>query len=65
MFGRWLPYAKAADGITIDSKFVMFITEPSDDLTQHYMTTIVNNLAIPSRKLVEPSSESKLKLTLD
>jgi hypothetical protein len=65
MFGRWLPYAKINDGITIDSKFVMFITDPSDDLKQHYTTTIINNLAVPSKKLVEPSGDNKLKLTLD
>ena len=65
MFGRWLPYVKAEDGITIDSKFVMFISEPTEDLKQHYVTTIVNNLAIPSKKLVEPSMDNKLKLTLD
>jgi hypothetical protein len=65
MFGRWLPYVKAVDGITVDSKFVMFITEPSEDLKQHYITTIVNNLSVPARKLVEPGSESKLKLTID
>lgn len=64
MFGRWLPYAKAQDGVTIDSKFVMFITEPSEDLKQHYITTIINNLTIPAKKLVEPSG-SNLKLTLD
>lgn len=65
MFGRWLPYAKTTDGITIDSKFVMFITEPTEDLKQHYVTTIVNNLAVPSKKLVEPSGDNRLKLTLD
>lgn len=65
MFGRWLPYAKMEGGITIDSKHVMFITEPTEDLKQHYITTIVNNLAVPARKLVEPGSESKLKLTID
>jgi hypothetical protein len=65
MFGRWLPYVKSDGGITIDSKFVMFITEPTEDLKQHYITTIVNNLTVPARKLVEPGSESKLKLTID
>jgi hypothetical protein len=64
MFGRWLPYAKAEDGVTVDSKFVMFITEPTEDLKQHYITTIVNNLAVPPKKLVEPNG-SNLKLTLD
>ena len=27
MFGRWLPYTKNENGITVDSKFVMFIVE--------------------------------------
>ena len=65
MFGRWLPYTKSENGITVDSKFVMFVVEPTEDLKQHYMTTIVNNLAVPARKLVEPSMDNKLKLTLD
>jgi hypothetical protein len=65
MFGRWLPYAKANDGITVDSRFVMFITEPSDDLKQHYVTTIVNNLTVPSKKLVEPTGDNKLRLAID
>jgi hypothetical protein len=65
MFGRWLPYAKMPEGITIDSKFVMFITEPSEDLRQHYVTTIINNLAVPSKKLVEPVGDNKLKLSID
>jgi hypothetical protein len=65
MFGRWLPYAKIQDGLTIDSKYVMFVAIPTDDLKDHYMTTIVNNLAVPSKKLVQPSGDSKLKLTLD
>jgi len=64
MFGRWLPYTKATDGITVDGKFVMFVTEPTDDLKQHYITTIVNNLAVPTKKLVEPS-DHKLKLSID
>ena len=65
MFGRWLPYAKSQDGITIDSKFVMFIVDPSEDLKQHYITSIVNNISVPPKKLVEPSGSNKLKLTLD
>lgn len=65
MFGRWLPYAKMPEGITIDSKFVMFITDPSEDLKQHYVTTIINNLAVPSKKLVEPVGDNKLKLAID
>lgn len=65
MFGRWLPYTKSDTGIDIDSKFVMFVTEPTEDLKQHYLTTIVNNLTVPARKLVEPSMDNKLKLTLD
>jgi hypothetical protein len=43
----------------------MFVVEPTEDLKQHYLTTIVNNLAVPARKLVEPSMDNKLKLTLD
>ena len=65
MFGRWLPYANSKEGIVIDSKFVMFITDPSEDLKQHYITSIVNNLAVPAKKLVEPTGSNKLKLTLD
>lgn len=65
MFGRWLPYAKAEDGVTVEAKSVMFITEPTEDLKQHYITSIVNNLAIPSKKLVEPVGSGNLKLSID
>lgn len=65
MFGRWLPYANSDDGIIVDSKFVMFVTDPSEDLKQHYITTIVNNLTVPAKKLVEPVGSNKLKLTVD
>lgn len=64
MFGRWLPYAKAEGGIVIAASFVMFITEPTEDLKQHYLTTIVNNLAVPAKKIVTPSMDNKLQLVL-
>ena len=65
MFGRWLPYAKMEEGIVLDSKAVMFITEPTEDLKQHYITTIVNNLTVPAKKLVEPIGSGNLKLSID
>ena len=65
MFGRWLPYTKSENGIVIESKHVMFVTDPTDDLKQHYITTILNNLAIPMKKLVEPTGSGNLKLTID
>jgi len=65
MFGRWLPYAKNIEDITISEKSVMFVTEPSEDLKQHYITTIVNNLAIPAKKIIEAAGPEGLKLAID
>ena len=61
MFARWLPYADIKNGVMIPKSNVVFVCDPMEDLEQHYLTVVVNNLFIPSNKLATPD----LKLALD
>jgi|688.fasta_scaffold828693_2 hypothetical protein len=61
MFAKWVPYMKQDDGVKVLKSNTLFAGEPMDDLREHYMTVIVNNLFIPQKKLSEP----QLKLALD
>ena len=45
-FMPWMPYTKAADGVEIPKKHVMFVVEPIDDLKdQHRQAT--SGLVVP------------------
>ena len=61
MFAKWLPYMKQDGGILIAVNNVLFQGEPMDDLMDHYMSVVVNNLFIPQKKISGP----ELKLALD
>ena len=61
MFARWLPYADIKDGVMLSKSNVVFVCTPMEDLKQHYLTVVVNNLFIPSNKISTP----ELKLALD
>jgi hypothetical protein len=61
MFAKWLPYMKQTDGVKIRIKDVLFKGEPMDDLKDHYMSVVVNNLFVPQKKITGP----QLKLALD
>jgi len=62
MFARWLPYMKQDEGITIPKSAVVFEGEPMDDLKDHYVSVVLNNLFIPQKKIAGPGD---LKLALD
>jgi hypothetical protein len=61
MFAKWLPYMKQENGVFVNKDYIAFQGEPMDDLAEHYLTVIVNNLFVPSKKL----TDGNLKLVLD
>jgi hypothetical protein len=61
MFAKWLPYVKQDNGILIPKSAVVFEADPMDDLKDHYLSVVVNNLFIPQKKITAPD----LKLALD
>jgi len=62
MFARWLPYMKQDNGISIPKSTVVFEGEPMDDLKDHYVSVVLNNLFIPQKKI---TGAGDLKLALD
>ena len=62
MFARWLPYMKQDNGISVPKSAVVFEGEPMDDLKDHYVSVVLNNLFIPQKKISGPGD---LKLALD
>lgn len=62
MFARWLPYMKQDKGITINKNILLFEGEPMEDLKEHYLSVVVNNLFVPQKKVV---GGADLKLALD
>jgi hypothetical protein len=61
MFAKWLPYMKQENGISLKREHVVFEGEPMEDLKDHYLSVVVNNLFVPSKKVATP----ELKLALD
>ena len=61
MFARWLPYADIKEGLLISKNNFVFVCTPMDDLKNHYLSVVVNNLCIPQNKIETPD----LKLALD
>jgi len=59
-FGQWLPYADIEEGIEIPSQFVIFVTDPIDELLNQYNTSFGSGIVIPTKGAV---SGSNLKLT--
>jgi|TARA_R110000824_G_C14992288_1_gene655334 hypothetical protein len=59
-FGQWLPYADIEEGIEIPSQFVIFVTDPMDELLNQYNTSFGSGIVIPTRGSV---SGPNLKLT--
>jgi hypothetical protein len=55
LLARWLPYAVTDDGIELDKKHIVFTIKPQQELENHFVNVIVNNLAVPSKKIVEPN----------
>lgn len=55
LLARWLPYAITEGGIELDKKHLVFMLKPQKELENHFTNVIVNNLAVPSKKIVEPN----------
>ena len=52
MFAKWLPYADIEDGITVDTKHVLFTVPAQKELEEHYTSVIVGGLFVPPAKSV-------------
>lgn len=63
LLAKWIPYAKTDDGITLDSKHIVFVLDAQTELEQHFTNVVVNNIVVPGKKILDPSS-SNLKLTV-
>lgn len=55
LLARWLPYAITDNGIELEKKHLVFMLKPQKELENHFTNVIVNNLAVPSKKIVEPN----------
>ena len=63
LLAKWLPYANTDNGVTLKESHVVFVVDPHKELAEHFTNVIVNNLVVPGKKLIDPSS-SGLKLTV-
>jgi len=48
-FGQWLPYADIEEGIEISSQFVVFVTDPVDELLNQYNSMFGSGIVVPPR----------------
>ena len=63
LLAKWLPYADVENGVTIPSSYAPMVVDPQKELANHFTTVVVNNLVVPGKKLIDPST-SGLKLTV-
>ena len=61
----WMMYTKAAKGITIPQSFIAFTVEPLEELKSQYDASLNKGIVAPSKKSVDNTAGSKLKLTMD
>ena len=64
LLARWLPYANTEKGVTLEKRHLVFIIDPQKELSEHFMTVVVNNLVVPGKKIVDPTANGGLKLTV-
>lgn len=50
----WMPYTKAADGIVINGDSITFSVDAVKELEDHYITSVVNGLVVPSKEVATP-----------
>ena len=62
MFAKWLPYADIEDGITVDTKHVLFTVPAQKELEEHYSTVIVGGLFVPPAKSIINPADLKLSV---
>jgi len=63
LLAKWLPYANTENGVILDASHIVFIVDPQKELSEHFTNVVVNNLVVPGKKLIDPST-SGLKLTV-
>ena len=63
LLAKWIPYANTENGVTLSSTHLVFVIDPQKELAEHFTNVVVNNLVVPGKKLIDPSS-SGLKLTV-
>ncbi len=64
LLARWIPYANTESGVIIEKKNIVFMVDPQKELGDHYTSVIVNNLVVPGKKIVDPTGNSNLKLSV-
>lgn len=64
LLARWIPYANTEKGVTLDKRHLVFVIDPQRELADHFTTVVVNNLVVPGKKIVDPTANSGLKLTV-
>lgn len=64
LLARWLPYANTEKGVSLEKRHLVFVIDPQKELAEHFTTVIVNNLVVPGKKILDPSPNSGLKLTV-
>lgn len=50
----WMPYTKAANGVTIKEHAINFMVDPVDELRNHYTGSFVGGLVLPSTEVATP-----------
>jgi hypothetical protein len=63
LLAKWIPYGNVQDGITINTRNIIFTVDPQKELSDHFTNVVVNNLVVPGKKLIDPST-SGLKLSV-
>lgn len=64
LLARWIPYANTDKGVTLEKRHLVFVIDPQKELAEHFITVVVNNLVVPGKKLVDPTANNGLKLTV-
>ena len=64
-FGQWLPYGEISDGVTIDSKYIVFVIDPIKDLLNQYSSSFGSGLVVPTQSAIKgaPMPGPVLKLS--
>lgn len=62
LLAKWLPYANIEDGVELGKTHVVFMIDAQKELEEHFTNIIVNNLVIPGKKVIDPTSNLKLSV---
>lgn len=64
LLARWLPYANTENGVTLEKRHLVFTIEPQRELADHFTNVVVNGLVVPGKKILDPTANGGLKLTV-